>query len=92
IERLVVMVDEDLINVKHLPSEFKDDFNLNCKKNAIKLDNNLHLKDAVKKLEKEILKQAMEMADTTREISSIIGVSQPTVVRKINKYNLRDTQ
>ncbi len=89
IERLVVMVEDDIITIKHLPEDFKEDLDINCNKNSINIKNNLNLKEAVKSLEKEILKNAMDMAETTREISSLIGVSQPTVVRKINKYNLR---
>lgn len=89
IERLVVMVENDIISKKHLPADFKDKLNINCNQNMINIKNNLDLKQAVKKLEKEIIKNAMKKANTTREISSLIGVSQPTVVRKINKYNLK---
>ena len=89
IERLVVMVEEDIISIKHLPSDLKNDLNIDCGPNSIKINNTFDLKTAVNNLEKEIIKNAMEMAETTREISSLIGVSQPTVVRKINKYNLK---
>ena len=89
IERLVVMVEEDIISTQHLPSDLKHDLNINCGKNTINIDKTFNLKKAVTNLEKEIIKSAMEIANTTREISSLIGVSQPTVVRKINKYNLK---
>ena len=89
IERLVVMVEENIISIKHLPSDLKNDLNIDHDHNTIKINNTFNLKKAVTNLEKEIIKNAMEITDTTREISSLIGVSQPTVVRKINKYGLK---
>jgi len=38
--------------------------------------------------EKELLKHAVRQCRTTRELSSVLGISQPTVVRKMKKYGL----
>lgn len=46
------------------------------------------LADEVQALEKELLRQAMRRCRTTRELSSALGISQPTVVRKMKKYKL----
>ena len=45
------------------------------------------LADEVNAFEREILKRAIQQCRTTRELSKALGVSQPTVVRKMKKYN-----
>jgi TyrR family helix-turn-helix protein len=42
----------------------------------------------VNAFEREILKRAIQQCRTTRELSKALGVSQPTVVRKMKKYKL----
>jgi DNA-binding NtrC family response regulator len=46
------------------------------------------LADEVRALEKALLKQAVRRCRTTRELSSALGISQPTAVRKMKKYKL----
>jgi TyrR family helix-turn-helix protein len=46
------------------------------------------LADEVNAFEREILKRAIQQCRTTRELSKALGVSQPTVVRKMKKYKL----
>ena len=46
------------------------------------------LADEVNAFEREILKRAIRQCRTTRELSTALGVSQPTVVRKMKKYKL----
>ncbi len=84
IERLVVMVPDDIITVEHLPEEIRRE-NENLYTNQ-----SMNLKEVVERVEKEVIIKAMKKANTTREIASVIGVSQPTVVRKMKKYNLND--
>ena len=38
--------------------------------------------------EKEILEKALAQCKTTRELARQLGISQPTVVRKLKKYAL----
>jgi len=38
--------------------------------------------------EKELIKRAVRRCRTTRELSSVLGISQPTAVRKMKKYGL----
>lgn len=47
-----------------------------------------NLSDEVFSFEKEILKKAMSQFSKTREMAKYLGVSQPTIVRKMKKYNL----
>ena len=48
----------------------------------------LSLTAALEKAEKEILSQAVENYGSTRAIARVLKVSQPTIVRKLNKYGL----
>jgi len=48
----------------------------------------MSLTAALEKAEKEILSQALENYGSTRAIARVLKVSQPTVVRKLNKYGL----
>ena len=46
------------------------------------------LTDEVKAYEKQLFQSAIRQCRTTRELSSALGISQPTVVRKMKKYGL----
>lgn len=48
----------------------------------------LNLNDELFTFEKEILKSAIGRCKSTRELASYLGVSQPTVVRKMKKHGL----
>ncbi|ACB85482.1 sigma-54-dependent Fis family transcriptional regulator [Natranaerobius thermophilus] len=80
IERLVIMVPENLIETSDLPQQIKE--------SNVKILENLSLPDAVSKLEKRMLQKAMEQSNNTREAAQILGVAQSTVVRKLDKYGL----
>ncbi len=89
IERLVVMVPEEVIDLEHLESDL---LNIEDKDKAffesIISNQNYDIKKAVAELEKMILKKAKKEVGTTRDMAELLGVSQPTVVRKMKKYNL----
>lgn len=89
VERMVVMVTDDIIKVEHLPTDLKKELNIIDNNCAIRIEeDDLNLEKAKTMIEKKLLKKAMEKAKTTREIASLVGVSQPTVVRKMKKYDL----
>ncbi len=46
------------------------------------------LNDEIGALEKQILEKALVQFKTTRELARQLGISQPTVVRKLKKYAL----
>jgi TyrR family helix-turn-helix protein len=46
------------------------------------------LKEQVASFEKKIIEQAMKAYTTTRELADHLKVSQPTIVRKLKRYNL----
>lgn len=86
IERLVVTTVNDEIHTDDLPPEYtnqQDDFEENKTSNS-----SLNLNEVVEQAERNLLIQVIEKCNSTYEISKLIGVSQPTVVRKLQKYGL----
>lgn len=83
IERLVITTQHSVIN--------EDDIFIFIKQAA---DENptvyeeMSLTAALEKAEKEILSQAVDNYGSTRAIARVLKVSQPTIVRKLNKYGL----
>jgi PAS domain S-box-containing protein len=49
----------------------------------------LNLTTALEKVERDILIRARKIYGNTREIARHLGISQPSVVRKMGKYNIR---
>ncbi|MPM87433.1 hypothetical protein SDC9_134529 [bioreactor metagenome] len=57
---------------------------------TIEINGIIPLKQAVEKVEKELLFKAMEEFKTTREVAKVLEIDQSTVVKKLNKYkNIR---
>lgn len=83
IERLVLVVEEQIITPEHLPPNLTKD-------NVLTLadDTSLTLPEILANTEKEVLKKARKKYSTTTEIAAHLGVSQPTIVRKLQKYNI----
>ncbi len=48
------------------------------------------LNEEVARLERKLLRQAMAACSNTREMARYLGVSQPTVVRKMKRHKLRE--
>lgn len=82
IERLVVTTPQDKISLEHLPMEYKK---------SIKENTNqpISLKDAVEETERKLLEKAAKKYGNTYEIARALKTSQPTVVRKLKKYNIK---
>ena len=89
LERLVITTKSDIISPENLPS-----FIVESTRSPGDLDL-LHIKNLKKALndaEKEILMATAEKYKTTRKIAKALGLSQPTVVRKLNKYGIKALQ
>ena len=85
IERLVLLTRDNLITVNHLPSEYKSAI----LSTSSPLQENLTLKEAVERAEKQvILHAAKNSSTTTYELAELLDTSQATVVRKLKKYNI----
>lgn len=50
---------------------------------------NLGLKEAVENLEKNLIVETIERLGSTRKTAAVLGVSQPTIVRKAARYGIR---
>ncbi len=84
-ERLIVTSPGEEIDDKQLPEDFKREIEVT----GAVTGELTTLKKATENLEKLLLKQALERYGTTRKAAVALGVAQPTVVRKAQKYGLR---
>lgn len=84
-ERLVVTSPDEEIGEDQLPEELKRDIEVA----GVAAGEYVTLKKAMESLEKRLLRQALERFGTTRKAAAALGVAQPTVVRKAQKYGLR---
>lgn len=82
IERLVITTSHNVINEEDIFIFIKQA----ADENPVATD--ISLAAALEKAEKEILAQALESYGSTRAIARVLQVSQPTIVRKLNKYGL----
>lgn len=81
IERLVVTVDDDMIMVRHLPSEmYADRFTQPAMARP--------LKEIVQDIEREVITQSLKQYKTTRKTAEVLGIDQSTLVRKIKRLDI----
>ncbi|MBH0229213.1 sigma-54 interaction domain-containing protein [Halobacillus yeomjeoni] len=84
IERLVVTTLDKVIQSEHLSylldGEDQSDSYLNNKRET--------LKETLEKVERERLMEAKLTYGTTTKMAAALGISQPSVVRKLKKYNV----
>lgn len=84
IERLVVTYPKDIID-----NECMHKFGfIGSESNSNLESKEMGLKEALEKVEREMIKQAYEKGGCTRSASTILGISQSTVVKKMKKYGL----
>ncbi|WP_226580813.1 sigma-54 interaction domain-containing protein [Halobacillus litoralis] len=84
IERLVVTTPEDLLGTENLPKEYQETTDSINTESSI-----VPLKEAVELAEARVLKKAVEKYKNTYEIAQALQSSQPTIVRKLKKYQLQ---
>lgn len=83
LEQLVLLTSEDLLGLRHLPEEYQSS---EASMNETEI---LTLKEVVEHAEKKYLSQAATKHTTTYELARALDTSQPTIVRKLKKYNIR---
>ncbi len=83
IERLTITTNGDVITEDNLPEFLKQEAIANANTNV-----NLSLTEAMEKAEKSILEKALADYGSTRAMAKALQVSQPTIVRKLHKYDL----
>jgi len=86
VERLVVTSEKDLITSEDLPS-FISLSHSGMIAPGINL-HNLNLKEAIKRVEAFMIKEALRRGGSTYAAARLLGVHQSTVVRKAQKYGI----
>jgi transcriptional regulator with PAS, ATPase and Fis domain len=84
IERLVLVTEEDHLKTEHLPAEYRE-----SAEEAIQVNEMMTLKEAGELAERKILQLALKKYSNTYELAEALRTSQPTIVRKLKKYNLK---
>ena len=91
IERLVLTTDENSISPQDLP--FRAEKIKSEKEEWETLDTltsqEMTLQQALAEVEKNWLIRAYRQCQTTYEMADALGISQPTVVRRLRKYNIK---
>ncbi len=85
IERLVVTSPNQTISAQDLTAWPELKLEKNTAEQGV-----LTLQEAVERTEKRVLESAFSFCKSTYEVAKVLGVSQPTIVRKAAKYGLRD--
>jgi transcriptional regulator with PAS, ATPase and Fis domain len=83
IERMVVQSTSAMITMEDLPMEYR--LPMEQGRYNVELEGS-SLPIILERVEKEVLFNAQERYRTTTEIAKYLGISQPTVVRKLQKY------
>lgn len=88
IERLVITTKDNIILPENLPSFIHETTRTaECLNNP----NVTTLKEALDTAEHEILTRALDTFKSTRAMAKALGVSQPTIVRKLQKHKIVHT-
>jgi PAS domain S-box-containing protein len=88
VERLVVMAHESIISKKDLPGHLVESVIMSPQgidKNTL---SKFSLKETIEKVERQLIENAGKICKTQMELANFLGISQPTVARKIQKHNL----
>jgi TyrR family helix-turn-helix protein len=82
-ERLVVISPSTLITVDQLPDHVKEDLSPSTPSL-----NAQTLKEIIEEAEKQVLLKARKKYKTTVGMAKALGISQPSIVRKMKKYQI----
>ncbi|MFS0574609.1 sigma 54-interacting transcriptional regulator [Sporosarcina sp. 179-K 3D1 HS] len=83
-ERLIVQSTSTIITVKDLPPEYRKETGEDFSMFQLEGQSLPHLLESV---EMKILRDAQLRYRTTTEMAKVLGISQPSVVRKLKKYS-----
>ena len=83
IERLILTTEGQVIHADNIPTYLRENAEININTNT-----DMSLQSAMEQAEKEILASALKAYGSTRAMAKVLQVSQPTIVRKLNKYGL----
>jgi len=86
VERLVVTSNKGVIEESHISETIA-----NLPKFVYDIDESMSLKMATEEFEKQILLKSMEKYKTTRKVAEVLKIDQSTVVKKMKKLRLEDS-
>lgn len=84
VERLILTVPNQLLTTADLPGEYKE----NPLMSGFSQEEELSLKEMVERTERNVLERAIRECNSTYELAARLKTSQPTIVRKLQKYQL----
>lgn len=84
VERLLVTVDGEWIEVEHIPDYMHAD---DSGQRVVQVNRIVPLKEAISLLEKELLALVQEKYGSTTKMAKVLGINQSTVSRKLQQYN-----
>lgn len=82
-ERMIVQSESDILTVDDLPYEYRSDQTVE----SFKLNGD-PLNTVLENVEKQIIQDVKKYCKTTTEMAEVLGISQPSVVRKLKKYSI----
>lgn len=90
LERVILTAAEETINPEHLPINFRK-IELPSLNSSPLATENVGIKEddwktTIEKTEKALLNRASATCKTTYEMAGLLGISQPSVVRKLKQY------
>ncbi|MFZ7102157.1 MAG: sigma-54 interaction domain-containing protein [Peptococcaceae bacterium] len=87
VERLIIMSPENELLPKHLPDNIRNSGEKAA--DDITINKILPLKQALREVEEKLVLMAQETGGSTRKIAALLGVSQSTVVRRLQQIGER---
>lgn len=84
IERLIITCDQDIIEAHHVYNTLQGVY----KKDTIEINDIIPLRDAVARVESELLSRALKKYKSTRAAGKALGIDQSTVVKKMQKLGI----
>jgi len=91
LERLIVMSRKPQIEIGDLPDYVKENVFVPLETDPTAVPLKTTLKNAVSEYERSILKKALTVCRTQQEMAELLGVSQPTIARKLRQYMLESS-
>ena len=87
VERMVIMTKGAIIDLSSLPKYIKESVKLPF--NKVKKWQGFSLKQALREFEMQIIQEATKKCKNQQELAKLLGISQPTVARKLRSYKLK---
>jgi PAS domain S-box-containing protein len=85
VERLIVTIDNPLIEMEHLP----EGFTVSAQSCSVQVSDIIPMKEAIDLVEKQLLTLAKQKYQTTIKIAEVLQVNQSTISRKMTKLKVK---